>query len=120
MDEITAADADAWERWLEAHHAHTDEIWIRVAKKSSGIASVQPYDATTVALCFGWIDSHRRAGDEATYLQRYSPRRRGSHWSAINIARAEQLIADGRMRPEGLAAFRIGTSTTPEDTDRKA
>lgn len=110
MNEITAVDADAWERWLEAHHSDTDEIWIRVAKKSSGKPSVQPYDATTVALCFGWIDSHRRAGDGDTYLQRYSPRRRGSRWSAINIARAEQLIAEGRMRPEGLEAFRIGTA----------
>lgn len=112
MKEITVEDATAWEHWLEAHHSDTDEIWIRVAKKSTGIPSVQPYDATTVALCFGWIDSHRRAGDATTYLQRYSPRRAGSRWSDINIARAEQLIAAGRMRPEGLAAYRAGTETT--------
>lgn len=120
MEEITAVDATAWERWLEAHHSDTDEVWIRVAKKSSGIASVQPYDATTVALCFGWIDSHRRALDATTYLQRYSPRRRGSNWSAINIARAEQLISDGRMRPEGLAAYRAGTAPNATTNVRKA
>lgn len=62
-------------------------------------------EATEVALCFGWIDSHRRAYDDLNYLQRYSPRRRGSRWSARNIATAEQLMAAGRMRPAGRSAF---------------
>ena len=105
MDEITATDARDWETWLESHHDTVSEVWIRIAKKSSGRASVQPPEATEVALCFGWIDSHRRAGDEATYLQRYSPRRRGSRWSDLNIAAARRLIAEGRMRPAGLAEF---------------
>lgn len=105
MDEITATDAQQWEAWLEGHHDTEPEVWIRIAKKSSGLPSVQPPEATEVALCFGWIDSHRRAGDETTYLQRYSPRRRGSRWSALNIAAAERLIAEGRMRPAGLAEF---------------
>lgn len=105
MHQITAHDAPQWEAWLEAHHDTAAEVWIRVAKKASGIPSVQPAEATEVALCFGWIDSHRRACDELTYLQRYSPRRRGSRWSAINTAAAERLIATGRMRPAGLAAF---------------
>ena len=105
MDEITATDAREWETWLESHHDTVSEVWIRIAKKSSGRSSVQPPEATEVALCFGWIDSHRRAGDEATYLQRYSPRRRGSRWSDLNIAAARRLIAEGRMRPAGLAEF---------------
>lgn len=105
MNEITARDASEWERWLERHHNDVSEIWIRVGKKSSGIPSVQPEEATEVALCFGWIDSHRRAGDEATYLQRYSPRRRGSNWSEQNIAVAERLISEDRMRAAGMAAF---------------
>lgn len=104
-DQITAADARQWEAWLAARHDTSDEVWIRIAKKGSQIPSVQPDEAVEVALCFGWIDSHRRALNETHYLQRYSPRRRGSHWSAINIARAERLIDAGRMRPAGLAEF---------------
>jgi len=105
MNQITARDGEHWERWLQTHHDTVDEVWIRVAKKASGIPSVQPAEATEIALCFGWIDGHRRACDEATYLQRYSPRRRGSRWSALNIAAAERLIETGRMRSAGLAAF---------------
>jgi uncharacterized protein YdeI (YjbR/CyaY-like superfamily) len=105
MNEITARDAQEWEAWLAAHHEDTTEIWIRIAKKHTGIASVQPDEAIEVALCYGWIDSHRRAGDDSHYLQRYSPRRKRSNWSDINIARAERLIAAGRMRPAGRRAF---------------
>lgn len=115
MNQITARDTDQWEAWLQAHHDTVDEVWIRVAKKGSGIPSVQPAEATVVALCFGWIDSHRRACDETTYLQRYSPRRRGSRWSALNIAAAERLIAAGRMRPAGLAAFERRPSRSEQD-----
>ncbi|WP_293695437.1 hypothetical protein [uncultured Agrococcus sp.] len=112
MEEITARNTTEWEHWLERHHEQVDEVWIRVGKKASGIESVQPEEATEIALCFGWIDSHRRAGDESTYLQRYSPRRRGSNWSARNIAVAERLIAEGRMRPAGMETYR---RHTPQD-----
>lgn len=115
MNEITATDATTWEEWLDVHHDTVDEVWIRIAKKASGIPSVQPDEATEVALCFGWIDSHRRSLDRTHYLQRYSPRRPGSNWSAINIARAEQLIADGRMRPSGRRAFAHHTTTKGQD-----
>lgn len=107
MEEITARNTTEWERWLESNHDRVNEIWIRVGKKASGIESVQPEEATEVALCFGWIDSHRRGGDDKTYLQRYSPRRRGSNWSDRNIAVAERLIAEGRMRPIGLNTYRL-------------
>lgn len=111
MNTITARDAREWEAWLDAHHHSENEIWIRIAKKASGVASVQPAEATEVALCFGWIDSHRRRGDESTYLQRYSPRRRGSQWSRLNLTSAEQLIKAGRMRPAGLAELRKHTTS---------
>lgn len=105
MNEITAHNAAEWEAWLVANHDTTSEIWIRTAKRQSGIESIRPAEATEVALCFGWIDSHRRRGDGTWFLQRYSPRRTGSHWSEANLALAEQLIAAGRMRPAGLAEF---------------
>lgn len=105
MDAITARTPRHWERWLEAHHDNAEDVWILIGKRSSGIPSVQPEEATEVALCFGWIDSHRRAVDDLTYLQRYSPRRRGSHWSERNIALAERLIAENRMRPAGMAEY---------------
>jgi uncharacterized protein YdeI (YjbR/CyaY-like superfamily) len=102
---IDCADAAAWEAWLGAHHDDRSEVWIRIAKKGSGIASVDAYDGTEMALCFGWIDGHRRGLDERHFLQRYSPRRRRSPWSAINVARAERLIELGWMRPAGFAAI---------------
>ncbi|GAB3741335.1 YdeI/OmpD-associated family protein [Microlunatus parietis] len=114
MNVITARDAREWEAWLEAHHHSESEIWIKIAKKASGVASVQPAEATEVALCFGWIDSHRRRGDQTTYFQRYSPRRRGSRWSQLNVAAAERLIESGRMRPAGFAEFRKRAS--PDET----
>jgi uncharacterized protein YdeI (YjbR/CyaY-like superfamily) len=78
-------------------------VWIKVAKKASGIASVSAPEALDVALCFGWIDSRREALDEQYFLQRYTPRQPRGRWSRINRQKAEQLIADGRMRPAGLA-----------------
>jgi uncharacterized protein YdeI (YjbR/CyaY-like superfamily) len=112
MKLITAIDAAEWEAWLDAHHDSTTEVWIRIAKKSSGIRSVQPDQATEVALCFGWIDSHRRALDATHYLQRYSPRRKGSRWSAANLAAAQRLTEAGRMRPGGLVELSKATHPT--------
>ncbi|MGQ7785877.1 YdeI/OmpD-associated family protein [Nesterenkonia sp. PF2B19] len=105
MDVITAKTTGEWERWLEAHHDTAPEVWILIGKRASGIPSIQPEEATEAALCFGWIDSHRRAVDDKTYLQRYSPRRRGSRWSSRNVALAERLIAEDRMRPAGLVEY---------------
>jgi uncharacterized protein YdeI (YjbR/CyaY-like superfamily) len=93
----------AFEGWLDEHHATADGVWIRIAKKASGIPTVTPAEAIDVCLCFGWIDGQRRSADESTFLQRYTPRRTRSKWSKINRARAEELIAEGRMRPAGLA-----------------
>ena len=96
-----ASDA-AWERWLAQHH-DGDGVWVKIAKKDSGIDSVRYPEVLEIALCFGWIDGRRQALDERHFLQRFTPRRRSSRWSRINRETAERLIADGRMHPAGLA-----------------
>jgi uncharacterized protein YdeI (YjbR/CyaY-like superfamily) len=92
-------------RWLEANHATSAELWIGIYKKGCGRGGVTYKQALDEALCFGWIDGVLRRVDEACYMQRFTPRRPRSTWSAINIARAGELIAAGRMRPAGQAAF---------------
>ncbi|GIH96365.1 YdeI family protein [Planobispora siamensis] len=96
-------DAAQWESWLAAHHRDEGGAWLVIAKKDSPVAAITIEQALEVALCYGWIDSHRRALDEHRFLQRYSRRRRGSAWSRVNVERAEALTAAGRMRPPGLA-----------------
>ena len=103
MEIINCATAADWESWLAAHHAARDGVWVKIAKKGSARRSVTPAEATEAALCYGWIDSHRKAGDGEHFLQKYSPRRPGSSWSRINVERAVALIAAGRMRAPGLA-----------------
>ena len=99
------ATADDWEAWLEAEHEQTDGIWLKIAKKKAGIESVTHPDALELALCFGWIDGQRKAFDENWFLQRFTPRRRGSKWSRINRDKVEALIAAGRVRPAGLREY---------------
>jgi uncharacterized protein YdeI (YjbR/CyaY-like superfamily) len=91
-----------WEEWLEHNHASAG-VWIKMAKKDSGIESVRYPEVLESALCFGWIDARREALDERYFLQRFTPRRSRSKWSRINRETAERLIAEGRMRPAGLA-----------------
>lgn len=90
------------ETWLEAH-GDAPGIWLKIAKKGSGVRSVSYAEALEVALCWGWIDSQKRGLDEKHFLQRFTPRRPRGRWSRINREKAEGLIASGRMRPEGLA-----------------
>ncbi|MDF2705294.1 MAG: hypothetical protein K0R62_946 [Nonomuraea muscovyensis] len=97
------ADAADWESWLAGHHGDEGGAWLRIARKGSPIAAVTIEQALEVALCYGWIDSHRRSHDEHSFLQRYSRRRKGSPWSRVNVERVEALTAAGRMRPPGLA-----------------
>jgi uncharacterized protein YdeI (YjbR/CyaY-like superfamily) len=94
--------AEAWEEWLEEHHASASGIWLKMAKKQSGIASVSQPEAVEVALCYGWIDGQRDRFDEQWFLQRFTPRRPRSKWSKINREKALALIEHGRMRPAGL------------------
>lgn len=97
------ADAAAWEAWLAGNHGTAAEAWLQIAKKGASVSSVTAAEGTEVALCYGWIDGHRRAHDQHSFAQRYSPRRKGSSWSLINVERVEALTAAGRMRPAGLA-----------------
>ncbi|MET7392119.1 YdeI/OmpD-associated family protein [Dactylosporangium sp. NPDC005572] len=92
-----------WDEWLAAHAASAAEAWLRIPKKGSSGAGISAAEAGDVALCHGWIDSHRRRLDDSYFLQRYSPRRPGSPWSRVNVLRASALEAAGRMRPGGRA-----------------
>ena len=91
----------AFEKWLRAHHDVEPEVWLKVHKQSSGLASVTPAQALDVALCWGWIDGIRKGFDERSFLQRYSPRGPRSPWSQINRAHVARLLAAGRMTPHG-------------------
>ena len=95
-------DAQAWESWLARNHTAADGIWMRMAKKASGIKSITYPEAVEVALCYGWIDGLKRPETPTTWLQRFTPRRRRSIWSEINRDKALGLIAGGRMKPAGL------------------
>jgi uncharacterized protein YdeI (YjbR/CyaY-like superfamily) len=94
---------EAFEAWLEEHGATSDEVWIRMAKKQTGIASLDWAGAVEVALCFGWIDGQSKRIDGEWFAQRFTPRRRHSTWSKLNRQKVEALIVAGRMRPAGLA-----------------
>ena len=98
-------DAAAWEAWLAANYGFESGIWLKLAKKDSGVMTVSYADAVEVALCWGWIDGMAKSWDAASYVQKFTPRRKRSLWSKVNIGKAEALIAAGRMRPPGLAAI---------------
>jgi len=91
----------AFEAWLSANHASETEVWLRVYKKGSGVPTVTPAQALDVALCWGWIDGIRKAYDERSFMQRYTPRKARSVWSQINRDNVERLTAAGRMTPQG-------------------
>ena len=91
--------------WLEKNHATATELWVGFYKKDSGKPSITWPESVDQALCFGWIDGIRKGLDEISYQIRFTPRRRGSIWSAINIKRAKELVRQKQMRPTGLKAF---------------
>ncbi len=98
----TAADFRAW---LEEHHATTDYLWVGYYKKATKKVSVTWEDTVNEALCYGWIDGIRKSQGPESYMIRFTPRKPNSVWSQRNIELVEQLIAQGLMKPEGLAAF---------------
>ncbi len=95
-------DRAALESWLEQQPAAHKGIWLKLAKKGSGIQSVTRSEAVDAGLCLGWIDGQANRFDEQFHLIRFTPRRARSKWSEINRERAEALIAEGRVRPEGM------------------
>lgn len=92
-----------WAAWLDRNHAASPGVWLRIGKKASGLRSVTYDEAVEAALCYGWIDGQKKTYDESSWLQKFTPRGRRSIWSKINREKVERLIADGRMRPAGLA-----------------
>jgi uncharacterized protein YdeI (YjbR/CyaY-like superfamily) len=96
----------AFGRWLEKNHAKKSELWLGYHKKETGRPSLTWSESVDEALCWGWIDGVRKSVDETRYTSRFTPRRPGSIWSRINLRKVKALIASGRMRPPGLAAFR--------------
>jgi uncharacterized protein YdeI (YjbR/CyaY-like superfamily) len=90
-------------QWLCEHHTHPDGVWIKVARKASGVASVTYDEAVDMALCHGWTDGQRKSHDDRFFLQKFTPRRPRSLWSKRNINKIAELTAAGRMQPSGLA-----------------
>lgn len=123
----------AWERWLARNAESSDGVWLKFAKKHSGVSTVTYAEALRVALAFGWIDSQTKRFDERYYLQRFTPRRARSRWSKINREAVEEMIDAGEMKPAGLreverakadgrwdAAYDSrSTATVPDDLQRE-
>jgi uncharacterized protein YdeI (YjbR/CyaY-like superfamily) len=99
------ASADAFRNWLERNHANVTELWLGFHQKRSQKNGIAYDTAVEIALCFGWIDGLRKKLDETTYANRFTPRKPGSNWSRINIARVERLLAAGLMHEAGKAAY---------------
>jgi uncharacterized protein YdeI (YjbR/CyaY-like superfamily) len=118
-----------WLRWLEQHHEASAGLWLKFAKKDSGIDSVTYVEAVEGALCYGWIDGQAASFDEQHWLQKFTPRRQRSRWSRINRDRAMVLIEQGCMQPAGLVQIELAqadgrwdaayespkTATVPDD-----
>jgi len=95
-----------WRRWLSAHHARKDELWVGFHKRSTGRPSLTWPESVDEALCFGWIDGLRKSLDAERYMIRFTPRRAGSIWSAVNVRRVAELTKRRRMRAAGVRAFK--------------
>jgi uncharacterized protein YdeI (YjbR/CyaY-like superfamily) len=121
-------DFQAFYGWLEKHHASADEVWIKMHKVGSGKPSITPKEAIDAELCWGWVDGIRKGLDDASFLQRYCPRRPKSVWSQINRDNVERLTRDGLMQPSGQAevdkakadgrwdaAYSVSKTEIPED-----
>ncbi|WP_431220583.1 YdeI/OmpD-associated family protein [Leifsonia xyli] len=101
---LVVADQAAWRAWLDENETTSDGVWLMLAKKGTTEPTSLTYqEAMIEALCSGWIDGQRRSRDDATFVQRYTPRRKTSLWSERNIGIVATLIAEGRMRPAGYA-----------------
>jgi uncharacterized protein YdeI (YjbR/CyaY-like superfamily) len=121
-----------WEAWLEAEHARARGVWLRLAKKGAGVASVTHDEALETALCYGWIDGQARSVDERFWLLKFTPRGRRSKWSRVNTDKVAALERQGRMKPSGLAEVArakqdgrwdaayepASTATVPDDLQR--
>jgi uncharacterized protein YdeI (YjbR/CyaY-like superfamily) len=121
-------DERSFSKWLGKHWDKEQEVWIKIHKIRSGLASITPAEAIDVVLCWGWIDGIRKGFDDTSFLQRYTPRGKKSVWSQVNVANVARLTKAGRMQPPGLAqvaaakadgrwdkAYSMTKSEAPED-----
>ena len=99
------ASQSKWADWIAKQHDKSAGVWLKLAKKDSGISSVTYTEALEVALCYGWIDGQKNSFDEKYFLQKFTPRRPKSIWSKINVEKVERLIASGQIKPAGLKAI---------------
>lgn len=100
---IAFRNAAEFEAWLDKHGELHAGVWLKIAKKGSGVPSLTSDEAVDVGLCFGWISGQRKPLDEVYYLQKYVPRRPNSRWSQVNVRKVAVLVLAGRMRASGLA-----------------
>ena len=107
--------AAGFRRWLQKNHDQASELFVGFYRKDSGRKGISYPEAVDEALCFGWIDGVRRRHDGESYINRFSPRNKRSFWSAVNVTRARELIAAGRMAAPGLKAFE---ARDPQQTSR--
>jgi len=110
LEEIGFSSPWAFRKWLSKNHNRSTEIWLRIFKKNSGVKSISYAEALEQALCFGWIDGQKSPFDEASWLQRFTPRRPRSGWSKKNTEHAERLIKSGAMTPSGLSQINAAKS----------
>jgi uncharacterized protein YdeI (YjbR/CyaY-like superfamily) len=101
------AKPEDFRKWLKDHHENTSELWVGFYKRDSGRPSITWPESVDEALCVGWIDGLRKTIDAKSYKIRFTPRKKTSNWSAVNIGRVRELTKQGRMRPAGLKAFEL-------------
>ncbi|MFH8712081.1 YdeI/OmpD-associated family protein [Streptomyces zaomyceticus] len=106
LELMTVTETAQLEAWLETHHADTPGVWLRIAKKGKGGASLPIPEVLDCMLCFGWIDGQRKGGDGTYFFQKYTPRRSRSLWSQVNVRKVAALTEAGRMREPGFAEVR--------------
>lgn len=108
-----------WRKWLEENHASSDGIWLIYYKSKSGKPRIKYDDAVEEALCFGWIDSKLKSVNEDYYIQYFTPRRKRSRWSKLNLKRAQKLIDQKLMKPEGMREYEraIANSSVVADNE---
>ena len=102
---VSFASQAAWETWLEANHATSQGLWLKIAKADSGVGSVSYPEALESAICYGWIDAQKASLDDQFWLQKFTPRGPRSKWSRLNCEKAADLLRQGRMKPPGLVAI---------------
>lgn len=111
MRQLYLTDRDQWRKWLSVHHKSEPGIWLLFFKKGTGEPTISYEDAVEEALCFGWIDSIIKKIDEEKYVRKFTPRKDGSYWSALNRKRAAKMIKQGKMTKTGLAMIETAKKT---------